>query len=256
MQDTTTDIYQYCDYVSWGFGPGAEVSIKTDKMEEVVSIYKRSFRSLTKIGMKSEVSGSYGALSGSLAVTAEHEQELQESLESTITSTTQTHIENSFKMAEGQDYGTVIWKVDMQIGGVLVTIPINQETNYWDNSNIAQFQSHYASGPMQSMLERCGGEISELPKTITPKLIMPFSGKTCHHVKFLRPFSDSCHVDNANCVELDGTEFVVCHHNDFEWIGGTDCNCHKIEAGLVVRRPASELSVHYQSAIAAGAGSA
>ena len=123
-------------------------------------------------------------------------------------------------MKKGQDYGTVIWKVDMQIGGVLITIPINQETNYWDASNIAQFQNHSATGPMQTMLGRCGGEISELPQSITPKLIRQFAGKTCHHVQFLKSFSDPCRVGGANCVELDETEFVLCHHNNFEWIGG------------------------------------
>ena len=62
-----------------------------------------------------------------------------------------------------------------------------------------------------------------------PILALPVIGKTCHHVKFLEKHDDNCSVDSSNCVNLDGTSFVVCHHQEFQWIGGEGCDCNHID---------------------------
>lgn len=245
MDKTAPDSYQYCDYVSWGLVAGAKIEMKTEKMQEVIEIYKQSQRTLVTLNMQSEIKASYGAASGSLAVSAGYENEIQQSLENDTKASLNQTISQNFTLEENQDYGTVIWSVDIQVGGYLIRVPISHETGLWEARNTKDCLNHYATKPMKNLLERCGHDTSTLPEETKTFLIQPLVGKTCHHVKFREVFSDGCQPDGSNCVELYGKHFVVCHHNDFQYIGGAGCDCTHIDNVNVILRPAHELSDKY-----------
>jgi hypothetical protein len=240
------DEYVYCDFVGFGFAKGkqSEVTITNTAINKVVTQFKTAHRSLTKLGMKTEVGGTYGAVTGSVAVSADNETELTKSLEQEITKETQSVIKNKFILGEDEDYGTVIWQVDFQIGGRSVTVPISQRTALWTSRDVQQFKGKSLTHAMKSMVIATGNTFENVPHKSC--VIPPVTGKTCHHVKFLRAFDDSCEPDAAkHCLIMDGSHFAVCHHHDRKWIGGPECNCDHVDGTNVVLVTARSLSNLY-----------
>jgi hypothetical protein len=97
---------------------------------------------------------------------------------------------------------------------------------------------------MKSMVIATGNKFEDVPHKSC--VILPVQGKTCHHVKFLRAFDDSCQPDAAkHCLIMDGSHFAVCHHHDRKWIGGPECNCDHVDGTNVVLVTAKSLSNLY-----------
>ncbi len=237
--ESYADPYAYFDFLKSDI-VGQKVKLNTSQYQRLEEEYKQSTRLLLALEVKSEVTAQYGAASGSLSMTARTEYEVQTSFSQSKEDITHTITEQDLDLPSGSIHGTVVGKVDVQAGGYRFTIPLFHFPQIWTASNFKFFNGKSGTQALQLAMDSVGSEY-RANGTHRNVRIPPPNGKTCHHVKFREAHPDNCHPDGSNCVELAGDSFVVCHHHDFKWIGGPNCNCTHIDGSNVIIKPASQL---------------
>lgn len=245
---TTSNIndgFIYLDYVGL-FSPGQTVELTSEHVGKVVNTFTTTFRQLTRYGMKSQLGAAYEGVTGSLSVKYDSETEIEKVTETQVKNEARDVSKVNFVLGDQQYFGTVLYKVDIQFGGIKQTgIPIDMFTSRWDPKRLEQFNSFPMTASMATLLRSAGIQVSR-NNEYRIALYPPITGRTCHHVKFLRLHSDGCNLDGKSCLELSN-QFVVCHHNDYLWMGGKGCDCATVDNVNVTVARAEQLSPLYRS---------
>lgn len=234
----------YLDYIPSGIPTGSKVTIEATDFTQLEQQYIETTRVLTTLSAEAKGSVEYGPASSSIALSAKNEQEVTQNFQTVQKSETKNFTKWDVTIDDGESYGTVVWKVDVQFGGVRVPIPYTQYLDIWSPARVIQFEKYDMTDAMQTMVSNCGGNPGQAPAHEIATF-NPFVGKTCHHVQFLKALNDRCTPDNAYCVDLDGHQFVVCHHWDYNFIGGPGCDCDHINGQDVLLVRAHDLSSLY-----------
>lgn len=237
----------YLDYIA--IAPaGAKVSVEQTDLSRIESGYTRSFRNLQSIEVTAKAGVEYGPASGSVALTAKNETELKEEFKTQVTTETKKTVTWSVdKVPDDSALGTVVWKVDVQFGGIRTQLPYDFALDIWNQRKLTAMKlaDLPTTNAMAEMMVNCGVTPSG-GQSHDPILYPPVRGKTCHHVKFLRRYDDACTIDGHYCIMLDGDHMVVCHHCSFQFIGGPGCDCDHVDGSNVVLVPATDLSPAYK----------
>ena len=226
--------------------PGMKINKTVKVSEEVYTRFFQSFRELITIGMKETAKTSLGAAgSASSELSFNSETEFNQSYERQVTKKFESETSTEWTVPEGAVVGTLISQVDAVCGGLIISIPLAADTRAWKVDDIIRVvgERYYT----EDVRMATNGKLAPNPK-YSPAVYQPVVGETCHHMKFKEPKIDNCHVDGSNCVELDGKQFVVCHHRKFHWIGGADCNCSRVDNANVIIRSANGLNEDYYPA--------
>lgn len=180
----------------------------------------------------SSLSAVYKGISASMSFTTEKEvtdyfRKLQEKSES-------SSIEQSGTLKEGQVLGTLTRNAQFQIGKEKVKKVLSTETRVFNYSELANLSTKPWSENLARFVEINKIKSSKTPsKTIPINYVYQPKGRVCHHGKFLELRNGNCKPDGKNCIINDGNQAVVCHHHNYNWIGGPNCNCFKIDGSNV-----------------------
>jgi hypothetical protein len=241
------DPHIYLDYIPSGIPRGATLSEENTDLTELTTSYTRSYHTLTKLSAEATASVAYGPASVSIALKAENETDLTTSLNSVSKNLTSSVTKWNTTLGSDEAFGTVVWNVDVKFGGTTLTIPYDQYLDIWDARTVQRLKNVDMTEAMKSMMTDCDVEPGNV-RAHTPILFKPVVGKTCHHVQFLKEFTDSCGApDGRYVLLLGGTQLVVCHHWNFNFIGGPDCDCDHVDGQNVLVENAWDVDPAYNS---------
>jgi hypothetical protein len=253
MPDTMDRVYDsamYLDYEPAGLGD--DNTVRTTVTTRETQIFKETHRILNTSKIKTDVGANIEGINTSIAYTASREDEITTYFEKMDEKFRKDQIESHVHLKDDEDYGTLLYLVDLYIGGKLATIALGHSfptrwTKQSLSNTIEAFNNPAVTPSMLTLISKCNitGYSPSPHKCI---LFPPVFGKTCHHVKFLKPHDDTCQDDGKWCATLSG-QFVVCYHNDYQSIGGLVCNCDNIDGDHVIKKSPVALNHRYDGHI-------
>jgi hypothetical protein len=223
--------------------PGQEVTEEVKVSREVFTKFMQSFSQLLEIGMENTASASLeGVGSASSKFSMKSVTEFKESYEKQVTDKWSHDTLSKWTVPSNAIVGTLITQANVVCGGLIISIPTSAITKAWTIDEIVEtVGSRYYTDALRSAVS---GKIGPKPE-FTPAVYQPVKGLTCHHRDFREPKIDNCHDDGKYCLELDGKSFVVCHHHNMQWYGGSKCNCSHVDGQNVIVVSASSLNEDY-----------
>lgn len=226
------NVKDYYDFIALAtHGSGYEK--KDDRYQKLETEEIKTVRMLTRFS--SSLSAAYKGVSASVSFSTEKEvtdyfRKLKQERES-------SSMTQSGTLKEDQVFGTLTRNARFKIGKEETNKVLHVETRVFsfdelkkrNNKPWTEDLANFATS--NSILSQ-----SQLPsKTIPINYVYQPKGKVCHHSKFLELRNDNCVPDGKNCIINDGNQAVVCHHHNYNWIGGANCNCFKIDGTNVKR---------------------
>jgi len=241
-----SDEYIYYDFIKSDLLTGTN-KLNSRHFNSLMEDYVRTRRELERFNIETSVGAAFRGISVSVNTGYTSETEVSERFQR------KTQVENERRHAwdgvlkEGQVHGTIVGYVDIQCAGITINkFPLEDDiTEIWDKNKLEPFRNKNMTNRMRIIVHGVDASLVNDKKHKTV-FIPPIKGKTCHHVQFLKVHNDNCTPDGRSCVELDGNEFVVCHHHNFNWIGGPGCNCTHVDNSNVMRKNKREFNPQYE----------
>lgn len=241
----------YIDWVDSDVLPGTRVHEVTSLKTRTLTEFRLTYKNSLKIGVSSEVDEKLAESEYQTKYSLDDELEFEAWLDETFEREIENTKETEFTVPEGSRLGSILFKVDFVFGAEYLPVTVGHLVVFLSPELASNYfhQYHMSSGFQQvaNLLnpQDCPLLAEGEGKPKKPYLFLPPKGRTCHHVQFRKQHLDSCHIDNKYCLDLPGDEFVVCHHHNFRWIGGKQCNCTHVDNKNVMRIKARDLNEAY-----------
>ncbi|MBX7108631.1 MAG: hypothetical protein K1X61_08310 [Chitinophagales bacterium] len=232
----------YFDYIPSGYLSGQTIEEVTSVKTNVSQKFTTSFRELFKIGMTKSVGVLIDGIGGNASYNVSSETEFTTSFESSFQSSTEHTLKVGYKVPDNVSFGTIVGIVRFIFGGITFDVTKSYHLEFFGGRNLLEIEGQLVTPNLHNMLRANNTNnyqytvIDNEKNFIKPVLALPFKGKTCYMESFLGFCNNPSHVvDDKYVIVLDGTQFIVCHHNNWKWFGGPGCNCtHKDNSNVIL----------------------
>ncbi|MDX2361872.1 MAG: hypothetical protein QNK23_13770 [Crocinitomicaceae bacterium] len=139
-------------------------------------------------------------------------------------------VKQSLKLGKKESVGMLETYVKVRVGGKVVevlkdAIPMSIDLEYLENL-VSKDDCVLARGIKQLYLKWSDNPYN---KEIPINYFFQPVGKTNWQSRWLQLENSGDHVDNSHVIETPYDQMVVCHHNNFQWVGGPACNCTNLD---------------------------